>query len=132
MTAKRFLSSMRVLLALLPNSGTLCCAQQEMSVFDENLFAQPFVNDVPVDCEYCDQEEAAFDSWETVFDSSSAAPWHGPALRPFDWVRHFGFRHSSTHGRHVGRGIPLESTSWKNRPYHVDWFLGSFLGDELI
>jgi hypothetical protein len=43
-----------------------------------------------------------------------------------------GFRHSSTHSRHVGRGIPLESTSWKNRPYHADWFLGSFLGDDLI
>jgi hypothetical protein len=47
-------------------------------------------------------------------------------------MRHIGFRHSSTHGRNVGKGIPLEGTSWLNRPYHIDWFLGPLLGDDLI
>jgi opacity protein-like surface antigen len=50
---------------------------------------------------------------------------------PFDWVRHFGFRHSSTSGRHVGRGLPLERTSWLNRPLHVDWFAGPLITDSV-
>ncbi|MCA9257859.1 MAG: hypothetical protein KDA61_01610 [Planctomycetales bacterium] len=53
-------------------------------------------------------------------------------LVPFDWVRHFGFRHSSTHGRHVGRGLPLEKTSWLNRPFHVDWFAGPLVTTNVV
>ena len=72
-------------------------------------------------------------SWETIVDES-AAHMHTPThdLLPFDWFRHFGFRHSSTHGRNIGKGLPLKGTSWLNRPFHVDWFLGPLLGDDLI
>ncbi|GMQ80363.1 MAG: hypothetical protein BMS9Abin04_342 [Planctomycetia bacterium] len=41
-------------------------------------------------------------------------------------------RHSSTTGRHVGKGQPLVGTSWLNRPYHADWFLGALYGDSPI
>jgi len=34
--------------------------------------------------------------------------------------------------RHMGRGEPMSGTSWLNRPYHVDWFVGGLFGDTLI
>ncbi len=34
--------------------------------------------------------------------------------------------------RHVGKGHPLEGTSWLNRPYHMDWFAGTMMGSDLI
>ncbi len=83
------------------------------------------------ECENCSPEAAKFDQWEGLIDQSPAQTAE-TELRPFDWVRHFGFRHSSTHGRDVGLGIPLKGTSWLNRPFHVDWFLGPLLGDDLI
>ena len=110
-------------------------AQQPLSVFNDEIFAEPFASEGgPGDCESCDSEAAAFDSWEEVVgeDHGLEVTWDDPRLKPFDWVRHMGFRHSSTHGRHIGRGLPLEGTSWKNRPYHVDWFSGPLLGDDLI
>jgi hypothetical protein len=75
-------------------------------------------------------ESAKFDQWEGVCDESDLTMGQEELL-PFDWARHFGFRHSSTSGRNVGKGIPLEGASWLNRPYHVDWFLGPLLGDQL-
>jgi hypothetical protein len=36
-----------------------------------------------------------------------------------------GLRHSHTHGRHIGRGGPLVTTSWLNRPYYVGAELGT-------
>ncbi len=33
--------------------------------------------------------------------------------------------------RHVGKGEPLVGTSWLNRPYHVDAFVGGLMGDDL-
>lgn len=36
----------------------------------------------------------------------------------------FGFRHSYTHGRNVGWGLPLVGSSWLNRPYYVGITLG--------
>ncbi len=88
-------------------------------------------------CEACSSEAAEFDQWESIVDESSTLNWDSPPVqsvdrRPFDWVRSLGLRHSSTHGQHIGRGIPLEGTSWLNRPYHVDWFIGPLLGDTLI
>ena len=77
-------------------------------------------------------EDGAVGGWETIGDDELAISWDDVPLRPFDWVRHFGFRHSSTHGRSVGRGIPLKGSSWLNRPFHVDWFLGPLLGDDLV
>ena len=35
-------------------------------------------------------------------------------------------------GRHIGRGHPLYGTSWLNRPWHADWFLGRMDADTLI
>lgn len=83
------------------------------------------------ECEACNPEAAKFDQWEGLIDESSTQMVEQELL-PFDWLRHIGFRHSSTHGRNVGRGIPLKGTSWLNRPLHVDWFLGPLLGDDLI
>ncbi|MCI0335405.1 MAG: porin family protein [Planctomycetes bacterium] len=37
----------------------------------------------------------------------------------------FGLRHSTTHGRHVGRGSPLGGTSWRNRPFYVGGEIGT-------
>lgn len=106
------------------------------AVFAQGLEQSPFAK-VPeskqqVDCEACDPEAAAFDQWENLIDDDSSMYWEGPPLRPFDWLRHFGYRHSSTDGRHVDRGAPLKGTSWQNRPYHFDWFLGTLMGDEII
>ncbi len=36
----------------------------------------------------------------------------------------FGFRHSYTHGRNVGWGLPLVGSSWLNRPYYFGATLG--------
>jgi len=123
-----------IALLLLPYSSK---AERPLSVFDDQVFDEPFAGDERGDCEGCDPAAAAFDSWESVVDydtdgEHSIASWDDPVLKPFDWVRHLGFRHSSTHGQHIGRGLPLEGTSWKNRPYHVDWFSGPLLGDDLI
>lgn len=109
-------------------------AQKPLSVFNDEVFEQPFADVEFDDCETCDPDAAAFDSWEsiTVENGQEKVFWNDPRLTPFDWVRHIGFRHSSTHGRHIGRGLPLEKSSWKNRPYHVDWFSGPLLGDDLI
>ena len=57
--------------------------------------------------------------------------WGGCAAAAIDWVRHVGFRHSSTHGRNTGRGLPLTDTSVLNRPFHIDWFAGPVLMDKL-
>jgi hypothetical protein len=53
----------------------------------------------------------------------------GDDIRPFDWLRHWGFHHSSTEGPYTDRGLPMQYSSWLNRPYHVDWFLGPLLSD---
>ena len=120
--AEHFRWALCALWSVLMASAAL--AQPPMSVFDDPELA---------DCELCDPEAAAFGEWEGIVeDDGSTVYWHDPALKPFDWVRHFGFRHSSTHGRHIGRGLPLEGTSWKNRPYHVDWFTGPILNDDLV
>lgn len=114
-------------------TATSALAQRPLSVFDDQVFEEPFAAESFEDCEACDPEAAQFDSWESVGGSGDhEVYWDDPALKPFDWVRHMGFRHSSTHGRHMDRGLPLEGTSWMNRPYHVDWFSGPLLGDDLI
>jgi hypothetical protein len=95
---------------------------------------------------FLDPEAAEFDAWEPLvpprdnradpsFDEPSLedAVEHGefakPDLRPFDWLRHWGFHHSSTEGPYLDRGLPMERTSWLNRPYHIDWFVGPLLSD---
>ena len=44
-----------------------------------------------------------------------------------DWLRH-----SSTDGRSIGYGGPLQTTSWLNRPFHVGWFLGTMWGNDVL
>ncbi len=99
--------------------------------FDEEVFEES------TESEVLSPDAAEFDKWESLFEENdvaegSMAHWSDPVLKPIDWLRHLGFRHSSTSGRHTHKGRPLQGTSWLNRPYHVDWFVGSLLGDELI
>lgn len=44
-----------------------------------------------------------------------------------DWWERFRFRHSSTDGRWTGKGQPLRSTSWLNRPYSFGVETGGLL-----
>lgn len=55
---------------------------------------------------------------EPPHEDIGEAPWPWPKPR---W---FGLRHSSTHGRNVGRGEPFTGTSWLNRPYYVGGQIG--------
>jgi hypothetical protein len=55
---------------------------------------------------------------DSLDESGWQLPWFCP--RP----RWFGLRHSSTHGRNVGRGQPFTGTSWLNRPYYVGGQIG--------
>ena len=82
--------------------------------------------------EFLDPEAASFDEWQPLTDECAAQPWSLPSWSPGEWFHDIGFRHSSTHGRNIGKGKPLVDSSWSNRPYHVDWFVGQLLGDELI
>lgn len=121
---------LRAMLVALSSWLTSCTlyAQEDISMFGEEFLSESTMQE----SEFYDSEHAKFGTWESVFDCPAEDCIEEQDLLPYDWVRHFGFRHSSSHGRHVGRGLPLEGTSWKNRPYHVDWFVGSLLGDELI
>jgi hypothetical protein len=58
---------------------------------------------------------------EPTFD----APVYEPSDSPFSKLRWLGLRHSSTHGRSAGLGIPLTGTSWLNRPYYVGADIGT-------
>jgi len=106
--------------------------------FDEESRGKASTFDFKVDeeSEVNAPEAAEFDQWEPLVEQEPLADntvkWNDPSVKTIDWVRHFGFRHSSTDGRHTGKGVPLEGTSWLNRPYHADWFLGTLTGDELI
>jgi len=40
--------------------------------------------------------------------------------------------HSDFAPRHIGKGHPLEGTSWLNRPRYAGWFMGTMFGDEII
>jgi hypothetical protein len=61
--------------------------------------------------------------------------------RPFDahvdgfdpWYPLPRFRHGQTDDpeRFLGLGDPLVGTSWRNRPLHVGWLFGGFIGDDL-
>ena len=78
-----------------------------------------------------DPAAARFDQWEPLADDGLWGDSKGDDIRPFDWMRKWGFRHSSTDGPHVDRSIPLDRASWLNRPYHIDAFTGPLLGTEL-
>jgi hypothetical protein len=79
-----------------------------------------------------DPEAARFDTWQPLADEEMRLHWDLPDCNPASCFYDLGFRHSSTHGRNVGRGIPLAHSSWRNRPYHIDWFVGGMLNSSLI
>jgi len=56
-----------------------------------------------------------------------------PFWRPFTYWRNRLFRHSdpSDPMRHMGYGIPLHGTSWRNRPLYAGWLVGGVWGDRL-
>jgi len=132
----RRLLKRRVVVALLAFAmlssvaSLLNAAEPTASGSDETLPAAQFPS--IADSDFTDPEAASFDEWETLVDDDSRMQWDPPELKPIDWVRHYGFRHSSTHGRNTGKGLPLEGTSVLNRPYHFDFFVGPLLGDDLI
>jgi hypothetical protein len=100
-----------------------------------------------------DPDAAQFDAWEPLverpeplageplaepfssFDEYQAELEEAPAehdLRPFDWLRHWGFHHSSTEGPFLDKNIPMQHTSWLNRPYHIDAWGGPLLVDSPV
>jgi hypothetical protein len=69
-------------------------------------------------------------------------PWQvapaGPSCLPQicfpDWINlepPWKHRHPDDPARHVGKGHPLSGTSWRNRPLHVGWLVGTLEGGEL-
>jgi hypothetical protein len=46
------------------------------------------------------------------------------------WPFHLGDPNAAD--RYVGWGAPLQGTSWRNRPFHLGWDVGSLSGDELL
>ena len=83
----------------------------------------------PNDSEFLNPKSADFDPWKPIGEGDASAVAEEVELRPFDWMHHWGFRHSSSDGRYVDKSIPLEHSSWLNRPFHVDWFLGPLISD---
>jgi hypothetical protein len=82
--------------------------------------------------EFLDPDAAQFDQWDPIVKEGKSIYDRGDGavekeIRPFDWMRKWGFRHSSTDGRFVDKSVPLANSSWLNRPYHVDWFAGPLL-----
>ncbi len=84
------------------------------------------------DSEYLDPDSANFDEWRPIVEEGQSIYGEEPEIRPFDWMRHWGFRHSSTDGRFIDKNVPLMHSSWLNRPYHIDWFVGPLLSDSPI
>ena len=100
-----------------------------------SLFATPTGRDIATAdsaTKFLNPDAAQFETWEPLVEHDSpfdAEPAAGDKVRPIDWMRHWGFHHSSTEGPFLDKGLPMEGTSWLNRPYHVDWFAGPLLTD---
>lgn len=128
-------TALAIVAACWAGASPVACAQDSADVFGEHSLADEFpAASRPTDrgAELLDPGAAAFDEWKPLVESDAtlhAGAEEPPHLRPFDWMRHWGFRHSSTEGRFVDKGLPMERSSWLNRPYHVDWFVGPLLSD---
>lgn len=59
-------------------------------------------------------------------DATGYKPWNWPR-GIFPWSERTGYSR-----RHVGRGAPLEGSSWLNRPYYAGAMLGVMYGEPLI
>lgn len=73
---------------------------------------------------------------EQVGQVGQVDEFQGPTA-PNGWSHRFPFvefRHTNPDdpGRHIGKGEPMEGTSWLNRPWHVGFFLGAMNGDDVI
>lgn len=64
---------------------------------------------------------------EYFASGTEQAPW-----RPWLPSLHYAHGDPNDPARHIGWGLPLEGTSWLNRPYHADYFFGALFGDALI
>jgi hypothetical protein len=86
---------------------------------------------------FLDPDAAEFDRWDPIVEEGKSIYDQGDGavekeIRPFDWMRKWGFRHSSTDGRFIDKNVPLAHSSWLNRPYHLDWFAGPLLTDGTV
>ena len=87
-------------------------AQEHLEDFEADAFADLHVQVGDSETDVSDPASAKFDDWESLVEEDCPHGCEQPHRLPFDCVRHYGFRHSSTQGRHVGLSIPLEGTSW--------------------
>ncbi|MEX0818612.1 MAG: hypothetical protein WD070_03435 [Pirellulaceae bacterium] len=55
-----------------------------------------------------------------------------PALPDELWPMHWLHTDPNDPARSTGIGGPLKGTSWRNRPFHIGWMVGSLIGDRLI
>lgn len=126
-------SSIVVSVAVLLGMTAMLRAQEELplegvapdSSYDENWPTES--GDLPTD-----EWSGGFQNLPTTEDAqpSYASPADAPGTEHHEWPwfwpkpRWFGLRHSSTHGRSVGRGQPFTGTSWLNRPYYVGGQIG--------
>jgi hypothetical protein len=83
----------------------------------------------PTEADLLDPHAADFTPYKPIVEEGQSIYGDEPDLRPFDWMRHWGFHHSSTEGRFLDKNVPLPYSSWLNRPYHFDWFIGPLLSD---
>ncbi len=110
--------------------GMSPCRGQYLEVADGGQFDPPpdgfaAYGDTDADrepgCDIPEGEYATDSEWGT------GSLWHGglPALiLPGTFI---DLRHSSSDGRYIGKGQPLQGTSWLNRPYEVGFETGAFL-----
>jgi hypothetical protein len=91
------------------------------------------LEDVPTAIEELPRDEPR-EMWplEEYADQANSDPNSDPSEEsssppPSVWSKYrlFGLRHSSTHGRNVGMGVPLVGTSWRNRPYYIGADIGT-------
>ena len=69
---------------------------------------------------------------EPVVPTASPLGARLPVLHHWFWPPHLRHGDPDDPGRHVGLGLPLVGTSWRNRPWHAGWLVGGMFGDNLI
>ena len=135
--AKRSLRALLACLVALCAASPLSRAQERLSAADDSLSLDSSLSldEGPDDSQFLSRDAAKFDEWEPLVEEPAEERLTDdcvkPELRPFDWMHHWGLRHSSRDGRFRDKSEPLAYSSWLNRPFHVDWFVGPLLGDDL-
>jgi hypothetical protein len=76
---------------------------------------------------YCPHPFEPLARWTALAKDCVGDAWHYVHVEYLSEV----FWHSSTHPRSYGRGAPLVSSSWRNRPFHVGWFVGPLFADDV-